>query len=429
MKERIFKIDWKRAIINNVERQIQDYKQTDDFLENDFLQYNKNLSFENQITVKKLFNKIYNQPHYKTSQKLFDFEVLLANLINAEKKTKCVNISKNSNHWKMKSNNKKNRYDNVSRFTLEALEQLKKHKMINEKRGYKDLKNPKNSRNTKIWATEKLIEYCKTLPTGIKEVYKELVVLRDNQKNLLDYKDTAETHKIRKRLTILNKVNSEAEIKYKNTILQPCIRAIFLNKFTLYGRLHTGGYKHNYQSYASEDRIMLTINGNTVTELDYAALHPNLLYADVGIQYMGDPYSKVNDNPQARTFLKKILLALINSSNEMQAERAANNWLFENKEECKILHKIGITKARPFIDKFIEEHKPISHFFFTGAGLRVMNRDAKICLDVCYYFAQKNIPILPVHDSFIIQEQYKNELKKVMQDVYKRHTNFRIKVK
>ena len=52
-----------------------------------------------------------------------------------------------------------------------------------------------------------------------------------------------------------------------------------------------------------------------------------------------------------------------------------------------------------------------------------MNQDAAIALDVCNHFAENNIPILPVHDSFVIQQQYKSELLDVMKRTYTEHTN------
>ena len=40
------------------------------------------------------------------------------------------------------------------------------------------------------------------------------------------------------------------------------------------------------------------------------------------------------------------------------------------------------------------------------------------------YFAEKNITTIPIHDSIIIEEQYKNDLREQMMEVYKRHVGF-----
>ena len=49
----------------------------------------------------------------------------------------------------------------------------------------------------------------------------------------------------------------------------------------------------------------------------------------------------------------------------------------------------------------------------------VQNLDAKIALNVVWNFAKKGIPCLPVHDSFIVAKQYKEELKTIMQHSYR----------
>jgi hypothetical protein len=58
-----------------------------------------------------------------------------------------------------------------------------------------------------------------------------------------------------------------------------------------------------------------------------------------------------------------------------------------------------------------------------------MNADSKIALDVINHFAKKNISILSIHDSFIVQAQYKIELYNTMKAVYKKHTGFDINIK
>lgn len=93
---------------------------------------------------------------------------------------------------------------------------------------------------------------------------------------------------------------------------------------------------------------------------------------------------------------------------------------------------MGITKIKPLIEKIREVHLPISHYFCCSdsTGLRVMNQEARIALDIVYYFALKQIPILAIHDSFIVQTQYEQELYSIMQNVYSMHTKgFRIKIR
>ena len=51
-----------------------------------------------------------------------------------------------------------------------------------------------------------------------------------------------------------------------------------------------------------------------------------------------------------------------------------------------------------------------------------MNKDSKIALSVIGYFTEKNIPILPIHDSFIVQKKYREELRKIMSESFENVT-------
>jgi len=82
--------------------------------------------------------------------------------------------------------------------------------------------------------------------------------------------------------------------------------------------------------------------------------------------------------------------------------------------------------------EFRKAHKSIEHHFCNGndTGLRIMNLDSRIALDVIDHFAKQNIPILPVHDSFIVQDKYKHELRLIMEHSYEKHTKgFKCKIK
>ena len=287
----------------------------------------------------------------------------------------------------------------------------------------------RRSRLTRIGATDKLLKYCPVLPSNVISSPSELVELRDGNGKLLEYKDTAETWRIRAVLTRANKVNGETDIRYSNQRINASLFAIFVERFTWYGRLHTRGFRH-VQGFSNEERREITINNIPVVELDYCGLHPHLLYASIGKQCRGDPYSVVDPRPEARPFLKQILLCMLNAKDELSAERGANSWL-RNGENREQLHNIGIYRVKPLMDAFREVHKPIADYFSRGkdSGMKLMNKDSKIALDVVNYFAKQNIPILSVHDSFIVQEQYREELHRVMLTVYKKHTGFAIKIK
>jgi len=288
----------------------------------------------------------------KRKENYLNLEILIANLLRKRDRRPLI-VSLNTLDWKI------TRYTRAGESTIKLIHKLYEDGYIKMKKGYG---GERESRKARIWTTDKLLDYFPLYHNAVIYDPVEVVELKDKDGNLKEYKDTAKTRKIREILTRANKVNQSADIKYKQYALHTSLTAIFKRKFTLNGRLYTKGYRH-YQAYSSGERKEFTINNDPVVELDFSGLHPYLLYAKEEIQLDVDPYSIVDKRPEARTYLKHILLSMINAKDEIIAEKAANNWLYENHKEREKLKKIGITRARPLMTEFRKVHKSIEHHF------------------------------------------------------------------
>jgi len=357
----------------------------------------------------------------KRKENFINLEILIANLL-IKRNIRPLIISLNTTDWKI------TRYKRAGESIIKLIHKLHEYGYIELKKGYR---TEKESRMSRIWPTDKLLEYFPKFHNAVIYSPVELVELRDENGNLKEYEDTSKTRHIRSVLERANKVNQSADIRYKNYLLFASLVAVFKRKFTLYGRLHTRGYRH-YQGFSEEERAEITIDNDSTVELDFSGLHPNLLYAKEGKQFLGDPYSLVDERPEARPFLKHILLRMLNAKDEISAERAANYWLHKNHTQREELKEIGITRAKPLMSEFRKVHKSIGHHFCNGSdtGLRIMNLEAQIALDIVSHFAKQKIPILAVHDSFIVQDKYKNELRQTMENTYEKHTKgFECKIK
>lgn len=415
-----FKSSLKKNVLKDARQQQKKHRESGYWLHNS-VAFDRDYYLDEKYRrlANKLFSSLQLRGGYNVEQKHKDFETLLANLFHQTKRP--ISISLSQNDWKQ------TQYNKTSYFIVALIHLLHRKKLIDMKEGFHI---EQRSRITRIWATAKLLEAFPEFQTGVLYKPYQLVILRDNKGKLKEYKDTAETWRIRTVLQRVNNVNGKADIRYQQYKLSAFLRAIFIERFTWYGRLHTKGFMH-YQGFWKEEREEITINGDRIIELDYSGLHPHLLYAAEDKQYAGDPYSVLDNRPEIRPFLKEILLCMLNAKDETAAERAANYWLHKNPEECETLRFAGITNARSFMDKFMEVHHPIAHHFCKGktTGMRVMNKDAKIALDVVNHFAKQDIPILAIHDSFIVQKQHREELYKVMETMYEKHTKFNIKIK
>lgn len=414
---------WIERIQGDIKRQLERDQGSGNWL-NKALPFDHSLRL-NQDQKEKLDHILELCDLSKRKENYMNLEILIANLI-CKRGRRPVRVSLDTRDWKI------TRYNRAGETIIKLIHILDELGYIKLKIGYR---TDKESRKSRIWPTEKLLDYFPLYHNAVIDDPVELIELRDDDKNLIEYKDTARTREIRAILRRVNEVNQSADIKYEQYSLHVSLIAVFRRKFTLYGRLHTKGYRH-YQGYSSNERKEITINNEPVVELDYSGLHPHLLYAQKGEQLYQDPYSIVDssadDIPVIRKFLKHILLCMLNAADETSAEKAANYWLYENHVARVKLWNFGITSAGPLIEKFRIAHKPIEHHFCNGSdtGLRIMNLDSRIALDIVHHFAKQNIPILSIHDSFIVQEKYKDELKHIMESTYEKHTNgFKCKIK
>jgi len=78
----------------------------------------------------------------------------------------------------------------------------------------------------------------------------------------------------------------------------------------------------------------------------------------------------------------------------------------------------GAENLRVLIKKFSEKHTPIKDNFCSGVGRILQKKDSDIAEDILLYFQKKDIPVLPVHDSFIIAQEHEQDLEAIMKSAY-----------
>ena len=70
---------------------------------------------------------------------------------------------------------------------------------------------------------------------------------------------------------------------------------------------------------------------------------------------------------------------------------------------------------------FKKENVPIEHYLFTGVGTKLQFKDSCIAESVIERMVSMRIPILVVHDSFIVQYRNRELLRGLMNDVCIEH--------
>lgn len=342
-------------------------------------------------------------------------KALVCNFFVAWKSGKNVAIPRDVKFYSDKGNF---RFSLVSRdIFLQMLDYLVAGEWVDEARGYKNMTNGKGYVSA-YWATRKLYSKFSNISwEAIETKASPEIILKDIEKKIIRFKGNEFTVAVRGKLTVVNELYNENDFRtvldgeYNSTRLFPRLSAIYnRGSFGMGGRLYCLASKGmSYQSLNKAERQRIRINGSNTVELDFSGLHLNMLYAMQGLQLTTDPYSFVGAD--MRKYAKLALLVLINA----ESERAALFSLINDYPEVKNWKAI-LSACKKF-------HAPIAEYFNSGIGLQLQNLDGAMALEIISYFAKKNICCLPIHDSFIVETRWQDELKAVMMDVYKRHNN------
>ncbi len=161
------------------------------------------------------------------------------------------------------------------------------------------------------------------------------------------------------------------------------------------------------------------INDGATSEIDYSGLHPVLLYAEKGIDYWGDinadpyeiPTPDFLDSPaQTRKVVKQLLLTALNAKDETSTFAA-----FRDQADIGSVEK-RLTNAQlgRILDELREKHAPIAERMASDAGIDLMNTDSKIAEKIVRSFIDQGMPILTVHDSYIVPYGFEQFLEETM---------------
>jgi hypothetical protein len=154
-----------------------------------------------------------------------------------------------------------------------------------------------------------------------------------------------------------------------------------------------------------------------VVEWDFSGMHLRMLYHLEGMDYRADPYGF--GSKQERPYLKLVSLLMINKKTRQGLLRAMKKTFAANQLDIPPDEQIERMVAR--FDGF---HDRISRYFCSDIGLKLQHLDSQITSDILDYFLERGIPVLPIHDSYIVAEQYEDELYEVMRDKYRDRMGF-----
>lgn len=354
-----------------------------------------------------------------------------------------VAISRSPKHYK------KNAVGRIAlhsyRDVIACFQALKYLRWIEFYDGFVDLGD--SSYPTVLWAVNELAKTFKPHQTLWRKLTSEVDPIVVRKKNRAGYQENVETPKgavidrMRANLALINEfISNQAiclncpnwqlkKLAVKVAKINPLqiggprrrktplnFSQVILRRIFSQGRLDRGGrfYGGWWESIPKESRRYITINGQPTVEVDFQEFHPRMLYVlhqqaapdelyDLGLRFSGLPDYDPNKKPykQQREIIKKFMNALINDEQgKHRLSDASAKFLGLSDNELR-----EIVCAKHPVIKLAEK---------TDTGLQLQFLDSEIAEKVMLDLMPLGIVALPVHDSFLVRQDFLPQLRAAM---------------
>lgn len=407
------------------------------------------------------------------AKKRYANKVLVCNLLDAHRRGRCVRYSRRSNAYTRPA-----RYGALFFAYRTVVRLIDAHRQAGIIECMPGFRVGESGRESRMWLTNLGAELFSQIPPTARtrrDARRELVVLRDSEGALADYDDTLLTHLWRAGLRRYNRLAEATDIHLMDGALlgvlrfDPDIWAVFPDLVRLCRELpdvadlpdappgslpwlltktkasitdntsladrslhrvfnnsdwQQGGrfYGAEHQGLPSDARFGILLDGHATTELDFSGMMPRMAYHSLHLECPGDPYDLLPD-PESRELVKRALLYALGAASQVSARRAVQRDVNYNRSLRTSLERTGLSVGE-LMERVEDAHRPIAGLMFQGHGLRVQRQDADIAADVLAHFTHRGIPVLPIHDSFIVPTDHEGELRAVMGETYRSHMGF-----
>ena len=340
----------------------------------------------------------------------------------------CTGVARGKTHWKVGS-----RYNglNLSPRIVDVIDVLIAAGYLEYSKGSHNRTTSGRNRTSRIFPTDKLTGLFRGLSIELEDIQfntnREVIILNqkdapeDENAKPLAYEDTPETIRMRAEVQAYNQLmfdhfvdvaslehpyiettskDKKGRIITKRTWTtqdKKFVRRTFSRgSFKLNGRWN-GGF---WQQLPKALRQDIYIDGSPTHEYDYSALHPNLLAKELDGIFDEDAYTigrRVLDGiteTEQRAVMKGLLLKVINAKTVSSGIRAfqTEQHGYEKKDLLRLL------------DAYIEKYPFMENAIGSDKGISLMYTDSEIVAHVIAEFVELKLPVLPIHDSFIVRE-------------------------
>jgi hypothetical protein len=220
---------------------------------------------------------------------------------------------------------------------------------------------------------------------------------------------------IERRLKKYNQLLIDTDISFPPNIIDNSNRynlacrtykRVFNNSFVKNGRF----YGPCWQSMPKKDRAEILINGERVIELDYEGMFINLLYSIRNLN-MSNFISKNEDPYDLKEYNRKIVKAAFTACVNKKCNKKNINFVVAGLAK-KIL-KDNFVKGvnyRKILELLSFKHSKIGDMFYQDLGDDLCFMESRVTDLILNSLTKKYIPVLAIHDSFIVPVSKSTEL-------------------
>lgn len=303
------------------------------------------------------------------------------------------------------------------------IELLIEHEFIDHRKGRFVKHDRELSYRSRIRPTSKFLIFMKKYFVKRQHIFRlgsDVIILKNSKKYVEDYTDDEYTSKIRDDcLTYNNNLDSTKISLLRNKQVKNYLNEKNIDfKNKSYQRIFNGDFKQGGRFYGpwwlgipSELRQYITINNNKTAEYDYSSLIIHQIYSEIGLNYFeentysDDPYL-LKGVPDTERKINKAVIQIglncedLDSLNKALLSQYKKGKLIGNKPKKKEIEKR--------LNIFKEMNPKISDYVYSKCALRFQYQDSEIARKIIQRCSRYLIPVLSVHDSFIVEETNSN---------------------
>ena len=324
--------------------------------------------------------------------------------------------------------NSKSRYNpnNISSYTIEAVNLLKKVKLIDFFPGFFDRKT-KKSRLTRIRASQNLQNYFKDslqfVDKKINHPKREFVIMRDQLNNKVEYKDTFKTHEIREVLSEYNNLLSTCIIDVptyeKKFFIRSDKRKIAISETNSQANILFKKGSDNVEKFDgcwwNKIDISLVnlfqkkflINNTATSYVDLNDFFENYLLKQLNINRL-----KISDDFSFTQICKMISKGL-----KLESYESLIKSLCLEKGNFFVDINISINDIRLKVDSFLKKNQEISSHFFKGNPINWESVVANIFLKLLMNVVPAKIPVFLIQEKIYFPSDFQQNILKMLDEI------------